>query len=58
MEEAITGDFALIKAWKADPEGNLLFRLKKNSYKKMTFGNISYKIYKKARKSSSFVYYF
>ncbi|XP_056646903.1 succinyl-CoA:3-ketoacid coenzyme A transferase 1, mitochondrial [Diorhabda carinulata] len=26
MEEAITGDFALIKAWKADPVGNLLFR--------------------------------
>ena len=26
MEEAITGDFALIKAWKADKAGNLLFR--------------------------------
>ncbi|MCL4133482.1 UNVERIFIED_CONTAM: hypothetical protein GTU68_066880 [Idotea baltica] len=26
MEEAITGDFALIKAWKADKEGNLIFR--------------------------------
>ncbi|XP_050315794.1 succinyl-CoA:3-ketoacid coenzyme A transferase 1, mitochondrial isoform X2 [Anthonomus grandis grandis] len=25
MEEAITGDFALIKAWKADPAGNLVF---------------------------------
>ncbi|CAG9773081.1 unnamed protein product [Ceutorhynchus assimilis] len=25
MEEAITGDFALIKAWKADPAGNLIF---------------------------------
>ncbi|CAH1374876.1 unnamed protein product [Tenebrio molitor] len=25
MEEAITGDFALIKAWKADPHGNLVF---------------------------------
>ncbi|EFA09594.1 succinyl-CoA:3-ketoacid coenzyme A transferase 1, mitochondrial [Tribolium castaneum] len=25
MEEAITGDFALIKAWKADPYGNLIF---------------------------------
>ncbi|KAI4461888.1 ketoacid-coenzyme a transferase [Holotrichia oblita] len=25
MEEAITGDYALIKAWKADPFGNLLF---------------------------------
>ena len=26
MEEAITGDFALIKAWKADLAGNLVFR--------------------------------
>lgn len=26
MEEAITGDFALIKAWKADKMGNLIFR--------------------------------
>ncbi|CAH1966544.1 unnamed protein product [Acanthoscelides obtectus] len=26
MEEAITGDFALIKAWKADRAGNCLFR--------------------------------
>jgi len=26
MEEAITGDFALIKAWKADTKGNLMFR--------------------------------
>lgn len=26
MEEAITGDFALIKAWKADRYGNLIFR--------------------------------
>ncbi|KAG7299780.1 Succinyl-CoA:3-ketoacid coenzyme A transferase 1-mitochondrial [Plutella xylostella] len=26
MEEAITGDFALVKAWKADRHGNLLFR--------------------------------
>lgn len=26
MEEAITGDFALIKAWKADKAGNLIFR--------------------------------
>lgn len=29
MEEAITGDFALIKALKADKEGNLTFRYKK-----------------------------
>ena len=27
MEEAITGDFALVKAWKADKAGNLTFRL-------------------------------
>lgn len=26
MEEAICGEFALIKAWKADKEGNLIFR--------------------------------
>ncbi|CAG9863364.1 unnamed protein product [Phyllotreta striolata] len=26
LEEAITGDFALIKAWKADEVGNLIFR--------------------------------
>ncbi|EDQ90386.1 3-oxoacid CoA transferase 1 [Monosiga brevicollis MX1] len=26
MEEAITGDFALIRAWKADKAGNLVFR--------------------------------
>ncbi|XP_018335603.1 succinyl-CoA:3-ketoacid coenzyme A transferase 1, mitochondrial isoform X1 [Agrilus planipennis] len=26
LEESITGDFALIKAWKADTQGNLLFR--------------------------------
>ena len=29
MEEAITGDFALIKALKADKEGNLTFRYKR-----------------------------
>lgn len=27
LEEAIVGDFALIKAWKADKLGNILFRL-------------------------------
>ena len=27
MEEAITGDFAFIKAWKADSCGNLVFRM-------------------------------
>ncbi|XP_010789906.1 succinyl-CoA:3-ketoacid coenzyme A transferase 1, mitochondrial-like, partial [Notothenia coriiceps] len=26
MEQAITGDFALIKAWKADKAGNIIFR--------------------------------
>lgn len=26
MEEAITADFALVKAWKADTFGNLVFR--------------------------------
>lgn len=26
METAITGDFALVKAWKADKAGNLIFR--------------------------------
>lgn len=26
MEQAITGDFALVKAWKADKAGNLVFR--------------------------------
>jgi acyl CoA:acetate/3-ketoacid CoA transferase alpha subunit len=26
MEEAITGDFGLVKAWKADKAGNLIFR--------------------------------
>ena len=26
LEEAISGDFAIVKAWKADPTGNLVFR--------------------------------
>ena len=26
MERAITGDFALIKAWRSDSHGNLVFR--------------------------------
>jgi len=26
LEEAIKGDFSLVKAWKADPKGNVLFR--------------------------------
>lgn len=32
MEEAITGDFALVKAWKADPAGNLVFRLSARNF--------------------------
>ena len=27
LEEAITGDFSLVKGWKADKEGNVQFRL-------------------------------
>lgn len=26
MERAVTGDFSLIKAWKADEKGNVVFR--------------------------------
>ena len=37
MEEAITGDFSLIKAWKGDTEGNLVFRLKKTTPNKHFF---------------------
>lgn len=29
MEEAIVGDFALIKGWKADRQGNVVFRYAK-----------------------------
>jgi len=32
MEEGITGDFALIKAWKADKAGNLIFRKTANNF--------------------------
>merc|ERR1719300_1325171 len=32
MEEAITGDFSLIKAWKADKAGNLIFRKTANNF--------------------------
>ena len=32
MEEAITGDFSLIKAHKADEAGNLTFRLTANNF--------------------------
>eukprot|EP00320_Phaeocystis_rex_P016023 CAMPEP_0119097764 /NCGR_PEP_ID=MMETSP1178-20130426/181528_1 /TAXON_ID=33656 /ORGANISM="unid sp, Strain CCMP2000" /LENGTH=45 /DNA_ID= /DNA_START= /DNA_END= /DNA_ORIENTATION= len=26
MEHALSGDFALVKAWKGDTEGNLVYR--------------------------------
>jgi 3-oxoacid CoA-transferase subunit A len=29
MEEAIVGDFALVKGWKADRQGNVVFRYEK-----------------------------
>ena len=32
MEEAILGDFALIKAYKADEAGNLIFRQSANNF--------------------------
>merc|ERR1712226_423906 len=32
MEEAITGDYALIKAWKADKKGNIVFRKTANNF--------------------------
>lgn len=32
MEEAITGDFALIKGHRADEAGNLTFRLSANNF--------------------------
>ncbi|KAJ1647765.1 Succinyl-CoA:3-ketoacid coenzyme A transferase 1, mitochondrial [Coemansia asiatica] len=32
MEQSITGDFALIKAWKADEMGNLVFRESANNF--------------------------
>eukprot|EP00116_Pleurobrachia_bachei_P012344 sb/3472606/ len=32
MEEAITGDYALIKAYKADEAGNLIFRQSANNF--------------------------
>jgi len=32
MEEGITGDFALVKAWKADKAGNLIFRKTANNF--------------------------
>ncbi|KAI8786960.1 succinyl-CoA:3-ketoacid coenzyme A transferase 1 mitochondrial [Biomphalaria glabrata] len=32
LEEAITGDYALVKAWKADKAGNLIFRRSANNF--------------------------
>jgi len=32
MEEAITGDFSLVKAWKSDKAGNLIFRKTANNF--------------------------
>lgn len=32
LEEAITADFALVKAWKADTKGNLIFRKASSNY--------------------------
>ena len=32
LEEALTADFALIKAWKADKAGNLIFRKTANNF--------------------------
>ena len=32
MEESIYGDFALIKGWKADKAGNLIFRKTANNF--------------------------
>jgi len=32
LEEGITGDYALVKAWKADKAGNLIFRMTANNF--------------------------
>ena len=32
LEEAITGDFALVKGWKADKAGNIVFRMSARNY--------------------------
>lgn len=32
MERSITGDFSLIKAWKADEKGNVIFRKSANNF--------------------------
>lgn len=43
MEKGIRGDFALIKAWKADPYGNLIFRKTARNFNPMmaTAGKIT-----------------
>ncbi|NMP16865.1 CoA transferase subunit A [Thalassotalea sp. Y01] len=43
LEEAITGDFAIIKAWKADTYGNLVFRKTARNFNPMaaTAGKIT-----------------
>lgn len=37
MEKAIRGDFALIKAWKCDKAGNLIFRSRSSCIKMISF---------------------
>lgn len=32
LEEAITGDFGLVKGWKADRAGNVVFRMSARNY--------------------------
>ena len=32
MEEAITGDYALIKGWKVDSYGNVMFRMSARNF--------------------------
>ena len=43
LEEAITGDFAIVKAWKADRYGNLVFRKTARNFNPMaaTAGKIT-----------------
>ena len=43
MEKGLTGDFALVKAWKADPFGNLVFRKTARNFNPMmaTAGKIT-----------------
>ena len=32
LETALRGDFSLIKAWKADPQGNLIYRMAASNF--------------------------